>query len=124
MDEVGKNFNWTARIAKEDACELNWYKGWECVFRRDPGVTMKQAVTASRKTSFEALIGRAQDRLEETRAKKKAQGLASNSIFTTDSMQYGSGESLEMFKQITTVNAFRSRSKDLMPANASLGQTF
>jgi len=26
MDEVGKNFNWQARIAKEDACEINWHK--------------------------------------------------------------------------------------------------
>ena len=70
------------------------------------------------------MVGRAQAKLDKVRAEKQKQGLASNSIFTTDSMQYGSGESVEMFKQITTVPAFRSTSKDLMPANASLGQTF
>jgi len=69
-------------------------------------------------------VGRAQAKLDKVRAKKKEAGMAGNSIFTTDSMNYGSGESIEMFKQITTVPAFRCRAKDLMPANADMGQTF
>ena len=124
MDEVGKNFNWQARIAKEDACEINWYKGWECVFRRKPGQSVAEAVVESRKVDHDNLVKRAQDKLDKVRAEKEKHGLASNSIFTTDAMQYGSGESVEMFKQITTVPAFRSRAKDLMPANADMGQTF
>jgi len=101
-----------------------FFQGWECVFSRKKGQTIKEAVTEARKTDFDNLVGRAQAKLDKVRAEKKKHGMAGNSIFNTDSMNYGSGESIEMFKQITTVPAFRCRAKDLMPANADMGQTF
>ncbi len=88
-----------------------------------------------RKTDYPELIERKEAALRAVREKKKeyprfapkeafdVEGKKlppkkENVLFTTTNSMYGQGESMEIFKQLTTVPVTRTKAKDLMPANA------